>query len=141
MKAIRVVENVDRKRFLGELRPGGEPLVLRGLATDWPAVRHARESDQALVDYLGHFATHDPVDMVVGRPEIEGRFSYTDDVHGLNFVRGRSAMRDFFERLLRDRGAAQPYSMAMQSAVIPTVLPGFELDNTLDLAPVAVPPR
>jgi hypothetical protein len=31
--------------------------------------------------------------------------------------------------------------MAMQSAVIPTVLPGFELENRLDMAPVPVPPR
>ena len=138
---IREIAGVERSRFLNELRPAGEPFVVRRLTDQWPAVRHARESDEALVSYLCRFATAEPVDMVVGRPEIEGRFSYTDDVSGLNFVRGRSPMRAFLERLLRDRGAAEPFAMAMQSAIIPAVLAGFDLENPLDLPPVAVAPR
>jgi len=138
---VREIAGVDRSRFLDELRPAGEPFVIRAVADDWPAVRHARKSNESLIEYLGKFATAEPVDMVVGRPEIEGRFSYTEDVQGLNFVRGRSPMRDFFARLLRDRGDPKPFAMAMQSAVIPTVFAGFELENSLDLPPVAVAPR
>jgi hypothetical protein len=32
-RAIQVWENVDRRRFLEEIRPLGEPAVLRGLAS------------------------------------------------------------------------------------------------------------
>jgi hypothetical protein len=91
--------------------------------------------------YLSRFATTEPVEMVVGPPEIEGRFSYTDNLEGLNFVRGRSPVSTFFDRLLRDRTQTRPYSMAMQSAVIPRVLPGFELENSTDLSPLVVLPR
>jgi hypothetical protein len=140
-RPIREFDKVDRSRFLDELQSLGEPFVVRGLADGWPAVRAARESDEALVEYLCRYSTVEPVDMVVGRPEIEGRFAYTEDLQGLNFVRGRSPVRAFFERLLRDREESRPYAMAMQSAVIPTVLPGFELENSLDLPPVAVAPR
>ena len=140
-RSIQALSEVDRRRFLDELRPLGEPFVIRGFADQWPAVRAARESDEALVAYLCRYAALEPVDMVVGRPEIEGRFSYTDDLQGLNFVRGRSPLRAFFERLLCDRNESRPYAMAMQSAVISTVLPGFELGNSADLAPVPVAPR
>jgi hypothetical protein len=140
-RPIRACEKVDRKRFLEELRPIGEPVVLRGLAEHWPAVAEARRSDEAMFAYLSRFATTEPVEMVVGPPEIEGRFSYTDNLEGLNFVRGRSPVGAFFDRLLRDRTQLRPYAMAMQSAVIPRLLPGFELQNFTDLSPWAVPPR
>jgi hypothetical protein len=140
-RPIRIWERVDRARFLEELRPLGEPAVLRGLSDDWPAVAEARRSDEAILAYLSRFATTEPVEMVVGPPEIEGRFSYSDDLEGLNFVRGRSPVNSFFDRLLRDRKETRPYGMAMQSASIPQLLPGLEVENSIDLPPVAVPPR
>ena len=140
-RPIRVWQKVSRVQFLEEIRPLGEPAVLRGVAEHWPAVIRARRSDEAVLAYVSGFATEEPVEMVVGPPEIEGRFSYTEDLQALNFVRGLSPMRSFFDRLLRDRGATRPYAMALQSAVIPKTLPGFESLNALDLVPAAAPPR
>ena len=78
---------------------------------------------------------------IVGEADIGGRFFYNDDVSGLNFKRGQSALDPFLDRLLRDRGNSSPMAMAVQSEIIPDVLPGFEQDNRLDLVPPDVQPR
>jgi hypothetical protein len=115
--------------------------VLRGLAADWPAVQAARASDEEIVAYLKRFRLERPVAAIVGEPEIEGRFFYTDDLQGLNFTRGMSPLDPFLDRLLRDRGAERPYAIAVQSEKIPELLPGFEQANGIDLVPPAVVPR
>src|SRR5690606_1451546 len=43
---------VDSERFQREIRAAGRPVVMRGLAADWPGVAAARNGDRALADYL-----------------------------------------------------------------------------------------
>ncbi|HEY1606699.1 MAG TPA: cupin-like domain-containing protein [Allosphingosinicella sp.] len=141
-RPIRDHEGVDRRRFLEEIRPAGQPAVLRGLGADWPAVRAARRSDEELIAYMKSFRRRDdPVTAIVGEPEIEGRFFYRDDLKALNFTRGTSPLFPFLDRLLRDRGNPKPYAMAVQSEVIPQLMPGFEKENATDLVAADVEPR
>src|SRR5438309_1520029 len=133
---------VDRAAFDAEIRPAGQPVVLRGQAEYWPAVAAARRSDEELVAYLKAFRTDDrPVGAIVGQPEIEGRFFYTEDLKALNFTRGVSPLFPFLDRLLRDRDHAAPLAMAVQSETIPELLPGFERANALPLLDPSVAPR
>ena len=141
MTPIREVHGIDRARFDAEIRAAGQPVVLRGLAADWPVVCAARDSDEALVDYLKRFSHAEPVNAIVGAPEIEGRFFYTPDLSALNFTRGRSPLAPFLDRLLRDRGAARPFAIAVQSIPAPDLLPGFTGENGIDLVDATVVPR
>ena len=138
---IREYEGVDRRRFLEEIRPAGQPAVLRGLARDWPAVQAALGSDEEIVAYLKRFRIERPVGAIVGPPEIEGRFFYTDDILRLNFEKGTSQLDPFLDRLLRDRGAERPLAIAVQSEKIPEIMPGFERENRTDLVGPDVVPR
>jgi hypothetical protein len=138
---IREFHGVDRTRFEQEVRAAGQPAILRGLAADWPAVQAARESDEALVGYLKRFSHGEPVQAIVGAPEIEGRFFYTETLEALNFTRGRSPLDPFLDRLLRDRAAERPYAMAVQSIPAPDLLPGFAEANAIDLIESAPAPR
>jgi hypothetical protein len=141
MTPIAQVSGVDRARFEAEIRPGGQPVVLRGLAADWPAVRAARASDEALVAYLKRFSHPQPVNAIVGAPDIGGRFFYTPDLSALNFTRGKSPLDPFLDRLLRDRDADRPFAMAVQSIPAPDLLPGFDAQNGIDLVDASVVPR
>jgi hypothetical protein len=132
---------VDRTKFRNDIRPLGEPAVLRGIASDWPAVNAARRSDDELIAYLRRFRADRPVAAIVGPPEIEGRFFYTDDFRSLNFQRGLSPLDSFFDRLQRDRENPRPYAIAVQSEEVPTLLPGFERENRTDLVDYNVVPR
>jgi mannose-6-phosphate isomerase-like protein (cupin superfamily) len=139
---MREYEGVDRRRFLEEIRPAGQPAVLRGLAASWPAVQAAERSDEELIAYVKGFRPDDrPVTAIVGEPEIEGRFFYREDLKALNFTRGVSPLFPFLDRLLRDRGRERPLAMAVQGETIPQLLPGFERENKTDLLSADVEPR
>lgn len=140
-KPIREYARVDLALFEDEIRPSRRPAILRGLASDWPAVRASRQSDEALVDYVKGFSKGRRVAAIVGEPEIDGRFFYSDDLRGFNFQRGQSPLEPFLDRLLRDRDHPSPMAMAVQSEIIPDVLAGFETENHLDLVRPDIEPR
>src|SRR6185437_5849688 len=73
---IREVAAIDFARFHDEIRPANEPVVMRGVVRDWPAVASALESDQAIVDYLIGCGPRKPIGAIAARPEEEGRFFY-----------------------------------------------------------------
>jgi mannose-6-phosphate isomerase-like protein (cupin superfamily) len=140
-RPIAEYHGVDRAEFRNEIRPTGQPAVLRGLAEHWPAVAAARRSNEELVAYLKSFRVDRPVAAIVGPPEIEGRFLYTDDLRSLNFTRGMSGLDPFLDRLLRDSENPRPYAVAVQSAEVPSLLPGFAEENRTDLVEPTVVPR
>jgi Cupin-like domain len=138
---VREVEGIDRTRFDANIRPLRQPTVFRGLGRHWPAVAAARDGADAVVAYLKRFSHPNPVNAIVGEPEIEGRFFYTPDLKGLNFTRGMSPLDPFLDRLLRDRDVARSYAMAIQSIAAEELLPGFTQDNHCDLVDFDVVPR
>jgi hypothetical protein len=140
-RPIADYEGVDRDRFLEDIRPAGQPAVLRGLAQGWPAVAAARDSDEALVAYMKRFAAGGPVTAIVGAPEIAGRFFYSDDMRGLNFRKGASTLAALLDGLLKNRAAPDPHAVAIQSETIPQLMPGFERENATDLVGAEVAPR
>lgn len=132
---------ITATEFMREIRPAGQPAILRGLARDWPAVCAGCRSDDALVGYLKRFSHATAFPAIVGEPHIEGRFFYTDDLSALNFTRGQSQLDPFLDRLLRDRTTARPYAMALQSALIADILPGFVDENSIVLPGADIAPR
>lgn len=124
-----------------EIRSLGKPAVLRGLASNWPAVRTARQGSREIVAYLKQFRSVTRPAAIVGPPEIHGRFFYNEDLTALNFQRGVTDLAPFLDRLLRDRDEPAPYAMAIQSEPIAQLLPGFEAENRIDILNREVPPR
>ena len=87
MRPIAEYRNIDRARFERDIVARGQPAVLRDLCPDWPAVRAAKERDEALARLLRGAANEEPFEAWFGTPEIEGRFGYTADVAGFNHDR------------------------------------------------------
>lgn len=131
-RPVRELGPIDAARFHAEIRPAGQPVVFRGLAADWPAVRASQQGDAAAVAYLRRFAHDRPVNAIVGDPAIQGRFFYNEDMSGLNFLRGTSPLGPFLDRLLREHERPTGYAMAVQSIPAPELLPGFVEENALD---------
>ena len=140
-KPIREFSGVDRHRFEDAIRPLGQPAVLRGIGKDWPAVQAAKQSAEAAAEYLLSFNPRHPVPVLLGAPEIGGRFFYNAEMTGMNFTEGQVSLAAFLERLLHDRAIAKPFALAVQSQVLPQLLPGFAEANRLDLLDDSVAPR
>ena len=138
---IRELDSRDLGLLRREVVGSGEPAVLRGLVSDWPAVTAARGSAPALIAYLRELDSGAPVDAVMTAPEFEGRIFYREALNGFNFVRNRLPLTAIAEQALRYAGHAHAPAVAVQSAPMAECLPGFASANPLPLAHPSAAPR
>lgn len=138
-KPVAEVDSVDFGHFHAEIRSAAQPVVMRGLVTDWPAVAAARQGDRAFVDYLAGCPTKRPVTAIAASPSENGWFFYNRDFTALNFVSANGSLTDFLTDLLCARDVESPPALAVQSELIPEVIPAFGEANRLDLLPKVQP--
>ena len=138
MKPIRAWERVDASLFRTEIEPLNEPAVLRGLVAHWPAVAKARESTQALADYLQRHATATPIETFVADADTRGRFFYREDLQGLNFAKQALPLQAILAFLLRELGNVHPPALYAGGVSVPTHLPGLLAEHRLDLIDPAI---
>jgi hypothetical protein len=125
MRPLSEYDHVDRRRFESEIVPKGEPAVLRGLVSDWPLVKAARERDEVLVELLRAAASGEPFEAWFGEPRIGGRFGYNEDFTRFNHDRRLASVDQLLDLLLRQKGHQQPYSIYAGGIPIRRHLPGL----------------
>ncbi len=108
-----------------------EPVILRGLAADWPLVATGRTSPGAAADYLRGFDAGHTVTGYVGAPEIRGRFHYDASATAMNFTAERMALGAFLDRVLAHLDDPDAPSLYLGSTDLDTYLPGFRAANEL----------
>jgi hypothetical protein len=134
---VEDVSATDQPPGAADLLAARRPLVLRGLAAHWPAVR---APDAA--DYLLGFDSGAPMSVAIGPPEIEGRLFYRgDDLSKLNFERVSAPFAEIVSRLRAAAGSAAPPAIAAQAVGVDQAFPGFAEANRLDMLDPAIPPR
>ncbi|MBO9519873.1 MAG: cupin-like domain-containing protein [Porphyrobacter sp.] len=130
---------VDYARFHEEIRPAGQPVVMRDLAADWPGVVSARQGNRDILEYLLRFGPARPVSGIMAPSEHEGRFFYNADMSGLNFTAHHGSLARFLGELLKLSEEDRPSAIAVQSETLPNLLPGFVEANPMPLLPQVVP--
>jgi hypothetical protein len=123
--------SLDGPGFRDDALAAGVPVVLRGLAADWPAVEAARRGD--IGAYLKRLDRGVPCELAVGAPSIEGRFFYDEGMRGFNFKRVQSTFSSVIDQLQAAAAAASqgmaPPALAAQAAAAAHALPGFSQEN------------
>lgn len=109
------------------------PLILRGLAADWPLVKAAEESNQAAVDYLKTFYNGQPVNAFMAMPEARGRMFYNEAVDGFNFVQSQVYLDDALNKIIEIAGLDNQPTYYVGSLEIHNHLPGLGAENRLNL--------
>ena len=138
--SIEILDSLTPEGFASLLAESTKPVLLPGLVADWPVVRRARESDEALCAYLLRFYADATVNVFCGEPEIEGRFFYNEDMTGFNFSRSRDKLDKVLDRLVCEEHGQRAHSYYVGATTIDNCLPGFSEDNALafgDIAPLA----
>src|SRR5262245_36056203 len=130
---IRELSGIDPRALPAGLLESTEPVVLRGLVSHWPMVRAALESSQAANRYLLGFYKDATVGVVLGPPDIEGRFFYNDEMTGFNFRPVRKRLDEVLAEIAKHAPSPQPPSIYVGSTTIDTALPGFRAHNDIDL--------
>lgn len=140
-RAIEEIRASDGTFALEDLLGADRPLVLRGLCRDWPIVAAARESDTAFARALAAYDNGTPVDTLRMAPEAEGIIGYNEDFTAFNYDHYRVTVTQVLQRLAAASREAAPPGIALQSASIPTCLPGFAQAHPLPLLEPSVQPR
>lgn len=139
-RPIEAVDGPFTPEGFAALRERGQPVIMRGLVGDWPAVVAARQGDRAIVDYITRERATRPVAAIATKPGAQGRFFYNDDVSGLNFVKGSGQLEMFLADLLKASDMPDAPGLAVQSESVEEILPAFARENRLSLLP-GVSPR
>jgi len=131
--AIREVVVDSGEDLVQQLSQWQEPLVLRGLAANWPAVKAARQSGDAVQEYLGQLGADVPVNVSVGPADIRGRIFYNAEMTGFNFELKRVQFGALLDALRRHQDDGEPPVIYMGSTPVDYCLPGFREANDLAL--------
>jgi hypothetical protein len=118
-----------------------EPVVLRGLCSDWPVTRAAARSWSDLHDYLLSRDSGAMAQAFVGDRSIAGRYFYSDDLTGFNFDRVQMTLSDAIDRMSAAADDAALPSVYLGSIPAEDHVAGFSRDNALALVPQTVQPR
>ena len=113
----RVAERdaVDADTFAREIIRGYRPVVLRGQVARWRAVAAGQGGDRAMAEYLAAFGGAKPLEVLIGAPEIEGRFFYADDtLTAFNFHRQQVPIGALVAELLRYAEAGRTAARALR---------------------------
>lgn len=127
MVPMREVHAAQAAQVVG----GDTPAILRGLVRDWPAVRLALQSPEAVCTYLAGMDSGAQADALLTAAPERGRLFYNADMSGFNYARRKLPLTAVIEQLARYSQFEHPPAVAMQSARVDECLPGFTKTNFL----------
>ena len=118
----------------------GQPVVLRGLVTRWPAVEAGRTSG-GLVAYLKAMDRGVPGPVMEAPARTGGRFGYGPDMREFSFTKRRAPIGESLDRIERNLGQANAPFVAIQMLPLADSLPDFLTRNPMPLLPAEIGPR
>ncbi len=135
-RPVRAIEGATHADLSpAALVAGDEPVILRGIAADWPLIAAGRDGAEAAIAYLKRFDSGRPVVGFSGDAAIGGRFFYRDDFSGLNFDAQRVGLSDYLDRIAAHLDDPAAPALYVGSTDLDTFLPGLRADNDLALPP------
>ena len=116
------------------------PVVLRGVARDWPII--AGGDARAAAEQILAFDAGRQADLFVGTPDMAGRYRQDEaDVRSFNFVHQAMPFAQALRRILDTADMPGRDPLYMGSLTAETYLPGIEALTPLPFVPPAVRPR
>lgn len=130
---IKEVEGISPDKLPDEILYSEQPLVLKGLVSNWPLVEAATRGADAADEYLRRFYNDTSVSESFGSPDINGRIFYGEDLAGFNFAMRRTQLDEFLDELKKHRDDENPPVHYVGSISVDHILPGLRDDNDLNL--------
>jgi hypothetical protein len=129
------------EQFRTEILPSAQPVVLRGVARDWPLVIAARQDSHEAMSMLETGANAQMAGVLRADPAQEGRFHYADDLKSFNFIRGQGNVAGIIAGLREQENNYRPFAIAAQSMTAERHFPGFSQTHPMPLVPPVAKPR
>jgi hypothetical protein len=129
----QVIEDCQPGQIPPQVLSSQEPVVLKGLVSDWKLTELAGQSDRAVVDYLCEHYNGRPSQICCGEPGIEGRYFYDESVTRLNYETRIGPIDEALEMMLAACQQSPPPSYYIASNVIHTHFPRLRDQNDIRL--------
>ena len=127
--------------FRAEVVNQCEPVALRGLCADWPAVKAAKLSWHELTSYLLRLDSGAVSQAFLGPASIAGHYFYSEDLSGFNFDRADLSLAEAMGRMEAAASDPEQSSVYLGSIAADDHVPGFADQNQLAIAPSTIRPR
>lgn len=137
IKPVPELSNVTADVFRNDIYPARQPVLMRGLVSDWESVKAAQESNASLVRYLKRLDNQSSVQIQFGDPGFNGKLFYDQNMTGVNFQRERLPLGTALDRILCGDGG--PYYIASTPA--DQIVPHFPENNRLSFLSPDIQPR
>ena len=134
--AIAAVSTAEE---LDDLARAGEPVILKGIIDNWPALGAASQSSEALDRYLVERDTGALVPVMEAPPSSGGKFGYSSDLREFTFTKRSRPLGETLERIAKSSGGAG--TLAIQMLPLDTQIPAFGKENPMSLVPAAARPK
>ena len=141
LASVPEVDGLTPEAFINDILPAAQPVLIRGLVKDWPAVRAALASDEAVATYLQGMDNGNPTTMLEANAGVGGRFDYGPGLHDFNFKRRTRKVSDGVRQLIELKDHPNPPYVYIQSTPMPQHLPRFPAENPNPLLPPVIAPR
>lgn len=126
---VAELSSVDATTFHNDVVPTAEPVLIRGLVSNWPVLAAAHSAPQAWADYLADFSTAQPIETFHADAETGGLFTFSEDLERFNFGRSQRTLAELLTLLLSpERPATSRYCYA-GAINVPKHLPDFARDH------------
>lgn len=139
MKPVETWSAADAPELKEHLERHAEPVLLKGLVREWPAVQAGLETPLAICDYLARFDRGVEVMATKTRAAARGVMGYNEGLTDFAFVKARMPLPEFMAHLAAYLPADAAPAIAAQCAKVSDVIPGFLDENCLHVLPGVVP--
>jgi hypothetical protein len=130
---VKEWRNVDLTTLREQIIPLDRPAVLKGFVSEWPIVRAASQSAEALLEYVRARDLGHPLRIMVGRPEIKGFYFYRDDLAGLNFEYQQHPLHAALANILACRSRPDAPAIYTGARAVERYFPRIGRENPLDM--------
>ena len=134
MNRVEEIAPPSPAQFEKDVRPSYRPVVMRGVAADWPIVQRGREEAGSALDLIETLDSGRPTEIMAAPAKEGGRFFYAPDMRGFNFRRDQATLSDlagYLRQVAGQDGADAAYAGATSTM---SHLPGFEETHPFPLA-------
>ena len=128
-------KNVSKEIFENEIKPRGQPALMRNLVKDWKITHLAEEGLPSVQAYLNTVSLGNDIDVIELPAKHNGRVFYSEDLKGFNFERRKATLSALLLEIASLSETTDSKTLYAGAVNIPKHLPDFAKDHSLDLLP------
>ena len=132
-KEIKEICDIHADEALEHVRGVNEPIVFRGLVSEWPLVQKSLISDREADRYLRGAYDGNPVTAFVTEDNVDGRVFYTEGLVETNFKQLKTDLGWVLDRIREHENDPAAPVVYMGSMALSYCLPGIKAVNSLPL--------